>query len=75
MTRPQVLGQRATSVLRAVLAGHKQVTAIALAAGVPRDRAYRTLKDLRDAGLVTWEPHTHGTIRALVKELPLTTGD
>lgn len=47
------------------LTGRATVREVAMAAGLPFTSTWEALCDLRDAGLVSWEPGKAGTLRPL----------
>ncbi len=60
------LGNGATRVLLAVLAGDRTVQALCRRLHISQEVAYRHMTTLRAMGLVTWETGRKGTLRPLV---------
>lgn len=70
------VGPTATRVLLALLAeweehGRVTVRTVAARAGRSVQVTHKWLGVLRDAGLVAWEPGVGGTLRPLVRRVPM----
>jgi DNA-binding IclR family transcriptional regulator len=64
---PGAVSPAKTRVFVAVLAGAHSIDAAAEATGLTKSNVYEHLMRLRRLGLVDWEPHRKGTLRALVR--------
>lgn len=71
-TPPGALGDNTTRVLLAVMAEtHPTWDSVVARTGLSRQPVDAHLHKLRDEGLVTWEAGRKGTLRALVRLVPL----
>lgn len=66
-------GDAETRVLVAVVRGGRYLDDLAADLDMPRMTVYGALRRLRSNGLVVWEPRHGGTLRPLVREVPLRT--
>ena len=67
MTGPEVLGDTSARVLGAVLAGARSVREVQARVGHSTSTVHRHLQLLERAGLVSWEPGRHGTLRPTMR--------